>query len=125
MQWVFREREHQAQLVADFAAQLDAPLIVTIDLNATDQSRAYRIITRQLFDPWREAGWGFGHTFPGGPSFPAIPRVEIAGYLIPMWVVRIDYILYSREWKAVEARLGKWDRVSDHRPVIATLVLEN
>jgi endonuclease/exonuclease/phosphatase (EEP) superfamily protein YafD len=125
MQWVFREREHQAQLVADFAAQIDAPLIVTADFNATDQSCAYRIITNQLQDSWREAGWGFGHTFPGGLSSPAIPRIEIAGHLIPMWVVRIDYIFHSDEWRAVKARLGKWDQVSDHRPVIATLELRD
>jgi vancomycin resistance protein VanJ len=125
MNWVFREREHQAQLVADFAAQSDIPLIVTTDFNATDQNRAYRIITEQLIDSWREAGWGLGHTFPGGPSTPTLHRPRIAGYAIPMWVVRIDYIFHSDDWLATEARLGKWDGVSDHRPVVVTLELES
>jgi len=122
MQWVFREREHQAQMVADFAAQVGTPLIVTADFNATDQSHAYRIVTDQLRDAWREAGWGLGHTFPGGPN-PDLPRPTIAGRPIPMWVVRIDYIFCSQDWRAIEARLGIWDGVSDHRPVIAVLEL--
>ena len=123
MQWVFREREHQAQLVTEFAAQVETPLIVTTDFNATDQSHAYRIMTSQLCDSWREAGWGLGHTFPGGPS-PDLPRPMLTGHPVPMWVVRIDYIFHSDDWEALEARLGVWDRVSDHRPVIAVLELQ-
>jgi hypothetical protein len=42
---------------------------------------------------------------------------------ILMWVLRIDYIFHSRHWQARSARIGPWDGVSDHRPVIATLVL--
>lgn len=124
MNWVFQERERQAQFLTDFARQVDTPLIVTADFNATDQGRAHRIVTSQLVDSWREAGWGFGHTFPGGPSSPGIGRPVIAGYPIPMWVVRIDYIFHSDAWVATEARLGKWDGVSDHRPVIAVLQLQ-
>jgi endonuclease/exonuclease/phosphatase (EEP) superfamily protein YafD len=124
MTWVFREREHQAQLLADFASRIDTPLIVTIDFNATDQNQAYRIITGQLIDSWREAGWGFGHTFPGGPSAPSLRRPVVAGRPIPMWVFRIDYIFHSNDFLATKARLGKWDGVSDHRPVIATLEME-
>ena len=122
MQWVFQEREHQAQLVTEFTEQVGTPLIVTADFNATDQSYAYYLITRQLNDSWREAGWGLGHTFPGGP-IPSLPRPVVAGYLIPTWVARIDYIFYSDDWNAIEAKLGQWDRVSDHRPVIAVLEL--
>ncbi len=121
MTWVFREREHQAQLLLDFASRIDTPLIVTTDFNATDQNQAYRIITGQLIDSWREAGWGFGHTFPGGPSAPSLQRPVVAGRPIPMWVFRIDYIFHSDDFLAIKARLGKWDGVSDHRPVIAIL----
>jgi endonuclease/exonuclease/phosphatase (EEP) superfamily protein YafD len=123
MQWVFREREHQAQLVTEFADQVETPLVVTADFNATDQSGAYRIMTSRLHDSWREAGWGLGHTFPGG-SLPDLPRPMIAGYPVPMWVARIDYVFYSDDWQALEARLGVWDGVSDHRPVIAVLALQ-
>jgi vancomycin resistance protein VanJ len=123
MEWVFREREHQAQLVADFATRVETPLIVTADFNTTDQSQAYRIIRSQLNDSWREAGWGFGHTFPGG-QIPELPRPVIFGYTILRWVVRIDYIFYSNDLQAVEARIGKWDGFSDHRPVIAVLELK-
>jgi vancomycin resistance protein VanJ len=123
MQWVFREREHQAQLVADFAAGVETPLIVTADFNTTDQSQAYRILTRQLNDSWREAGWGMGHTFPGG-QIPELPRPLFLGYPVPRWIVRIDYIFYSDDWRAQEARLGRWDGTSDHRPIIAVLELK-
>jgi endonuclease/exonuclease/phosphatase (EEP) superfamily protein YafD len=123
MDWVFREREHQAQLVTQFAAQVKTPLIVTADFNATDQSQAYQVITGQLKDSWREAGWGFGHTFPGGP-IPDLPRPTVAGRQIPMWIARIDYIFYSDNLEAVEAKLGTWDGISDHRPVIAVLELQ-
>ena len=123
MQWVFRERERQAQFMTQFATQVKTPLVVTADFNATDQSRAYRIMTNRLGDAWRAAGWGLGHTFPGGHS-PDLPRAVIAGHPIPMWVVRIDYIFYSEDWKAIAAKLGKWDGVSDHRPVIAELELQ-
>jgi endonuclease/exonuclease/phosphatase (EEP) superfamily protein YafD len=47
----------------------------------------------------------------------------VAGHPIPMWVARIDYIFYSNNLEAIEARLGVWDGVSDHRPVIAVLEL--
>jgi endonuclease/exonuclease/phosphatase (EEP) superfamily protein YafD len=109
--------------MATFAAQTKTPLIVTTEFNATDQSRAYRIITQQLGDAWREAGLGFGHTFPGGPS-PGIWRPMIFDYPLPMWVARIDYSFHSHHWQAIRAELGRWDGVSDHRPVIAVLKLK-
>jgi vancomycin resistance protein VanJ len=123
MDWVFRERERQAAIVAEFAVAAASPVIVTCDFNATDQSRAYRLITADLADSWREAGTGWGHTFPGGPS-PGLWRPTLAGQTFPKWLVRIDYIFYSAEWRAVRAHLGEWDGVSDHRPVIAVLELQ-
>jgi endonuclease/exonuclease/phosphatase (EEP) superfamily protein YafD len=122
MTWVFREREAQAQIIADFAVRTDSPLIVTSDFNATERSTAYHIMTDELVDSWQEKGWGWGHTFPGGPS-PGVRRPIIAGYTFPKWLVRIDYIFHSTDWTATQARLGRWDGVSDHRPVIATLSL--
>jgi endonuclease/exonuclease/phosphatase (EEP) superfamily protein YafD len=123
MTWVFREREHQAQIVAEFVAQTDVPVLVTADFNATDQSHAYRLITATLQDAWREGGWGLGHTFPKGSPTSEIGLPVVGGRVVPSWLVRIDYIFHSAEWKTMEARLGHWDGVSDHRPVIATLAL--
>ncbi len=117
-----RERERQAQTIVAFVAAHPGPLIAAGDLNATDQSTAYAWITRVLRDAWREAGWGLGHTFPGAAS-PGSSRPTLAGILVPMWLVRIDYVFHSPHWQAVWARLGPWDGRSDHRPVVAQLIL--
>jgi endonuclease/exonuclease/phosphatase (EEP) superfamily protein YafD len=42
-----------------------------------------------------------------------------------MWLLRIDYIFHSRDWRTHWARIGPWDGVSDHRPVLARLVLSH
>jgi endonuclease/exonuclease/phosphatase (EEP) superfamily protein YafD len=47
----------------------------------------------------------------------------IAGRPVPMWVFRMDYILHSDDWVALSAKLGKWDGISDHRPIVSTLEL--
>jgi vancomycin resistance protein VanJ len=100
-------RERQAEAIAALANQYPGPLIVMGDLNANDQSRAYRIATAQLGDAWRDAGWGYGASFHGflGPPF-----------------VRIDYIFYSHHWQAVSAEMGR-DGGSDHLPITADLLL--
>jgi endonuclease/exonuclease/phosphatase (EEP) superfamily protein YafD len=117
-----RERERQAQTLAHVAAVQPGPLIVLGDFNASEQSTAYRLVTSVLTDAWREAGYGLGHTFPGADS-PGSARPVIAGIPVPMWLVRIDYIFYSNHWQAASAWLGPWDGVSDHRPVVARLIL--
>jgi vancomycin resistance protein VanJ len=100
-------REQQAQAIAALPDQYPGPLIVMGDLNANDQSRAYRIATANLHDVWREAGWGVGASFHGflGPPF-----------------VRIDYIFYSDHWQAASAEMGR-DGGSDHLPITADLRL--
>jgi vancomycin resistance protein VanJ len=113
-----REREAQAHTVAAFAAGNPGALVVTGDFNTTNLSYAYRVITSALADSWREAGWGFGGTFPGG-------NVSIGGrdFSTPVWVTRIDYVFHSRDLIALSSRIGPWDGYSDHRPVIAKLAL--
>ncbi len=110
-----REREREAQTIADFAAAQPGPLIVTGDFNTTDQSMAYRIVAGALHDSWREAGWGLGHTY--GPGLLRL------GFRL--WLVRIDYIFVSDEWHVTDAHTGLWGGISDHRPLIATLRLQS
>jgi len=118
-----RERERQAQAVADFAASYPGPLIAPADFNTGDQSTAYALVTDVLVDSWREAGWGPGHTFPGSTARDG-SRAAVAGIPLPTWLVRIDYIFHSHHWRAVSAWIGPWDGVSDHRPVVAELALK-
>ena len=117
-------REQQARALADFAERQPGPLVLAGDLNATDQNSAYAAVASQLKDAWREAGHGFGHTFPA-PSFasPRGARAAILAGLIPPWLVRIDYVFCSSELEAIDARVTESSGGSDHRGVIATLVL--
>lgn len=117
-------RERQARLLAEYAHTHAGPLIVVGDLNATDQNVAYTILRRELRDAWREAGWGFGHTFPGEPTGAVGgSRPVLAGIPAPLWLVRIDFVFHSDELLALDARLGPYDGFSDHRPVIAEFSL--
>lgn len=122
LNWSVRKREEQAQAIVDFAAIRQDPVIIFGDLNASDQHKAYRILTAELVDSWREAGWGLGHTFPGSASrFSSRP--QIFGIHTPKWMIRIDYIFHSQQWQAESAWIGSWDRLSDHRPVVTRLRL--
>jgi endonuclease/exonuclease/phosphatase (EEP) superfamily protein YafD len=123
LEWTVRERERQARSIADYAAAQSEPLIVLGDFNAGDLSTAYKILLQGgLRDAWREAGWGTGHTFPGVDA-PGSSRRIIAGIPAPMWMVRIDYVFLSTHWQVVSSSIGPWDGFSDHRPVVARLVL--
>lgn len=133
------EREKQARAIASFAAAHPAPFIALGDFNSSDQSTAYTIITDGLVDSWREVGWGLGPTYPGinvdtlpmalqdgmikaGWGSYQFPNIN-TGLAVPIWLIRLDYIFHSRDWRALSARLGAWDGYSDHRPVISELTL--
>lgn len=114
-----RYREAQAEALADFTWHA-GPTIAAGDANATPLSDAYQIITRVLEDSWRQAGFGFGHTFPGS-AIQGSSRPRIAGRPVPQWMARIDYVFHSAHWVTLEARLAQFDGVSDHRGVVAVL----
>jgi vancomycin resistance protein VanJ len=109
-------REEQATALAHDVAARAGPVIVAGDLNATDQSTAYAVLTAHLHDAHRQAGSGFGHTFPAyRGSFHGLPILPRA--------VRIDMILYSSDLQAVESRVIPEHGESDHHPVWATLIM--
>lgn len=113
----FRWRQEQIELVLDMVEDKPEPLILLGDLNATPMSDVYRSLSARLSDAYREAGAGFGHTFPGqGGRWGRVPY--------PARLVRIDYVFHSSDWRATEAWVGAWDSVSDHHPVIARLSLQ-
>lgn len=118
-----REREAQVQAITTLVQDQQAPVLVLGDLNTSELSHAYQLISRELTDVWRAVGYGLGHTFPGADT-PGTSRPQIAGIRIPQWLVRIDYIFASEEWQPLTATLGQWDGVSDHRPVVARLYLQ-
>jgi endonuclease/exonuclease/phosphatase (EEP) superfamily protein YafD len=125
IEYNYRTREAQAAALADYAraASTRGPVIAAGDANTTDLSDAYKIVTHTLTDSWREAGFGFGQTFPGS-DIPGSSRPRLAGWPVPQWLVRIDYVFHSTHWEAVEAHTAKFDGVSDHRGVVVTLAVK-
>lgn len=100
---------------ADLADMITAggPGLLLGDFNATDQSSAHALIRETgLYDAFREAGWGYGPTWPS--------RAGGREYFPP--VVRIDYIWHTDHFRATRAWVGG-DAGSDHLPVLAALVL--
>lgn len=91
---------------------LDGTLVVLGDFNMTDQSSRYKKLTRRLGDAYREAGWGFGHTFPDVERVGPIP--------IPFPLVRIDYIFHSWDVTAEKATVGA-NGGPDHRFLVVEL----
>jgi vancomycin resistance protein VanJ len=112
-------RELQAQVILNFVKS-KKDVIVAGDTNTTPMSDAYKIMTQVLEDSWKEAGFGFGHTFPGS-NIPGSSRPVMFGILSPQWMVRIDYIFHTSQWQVRSARTAVFDGVSDHRGVIAVL----
>lgn len=86
------------------------PVMVLCDCNMSDQSDPYRALDDLLDDAFREAGRGFGLTFPYGRTF-----------LPPL--VRIDYIWISGDFTALNAHPAEGSGTSDHRPIMADLAL--
>ena len=118
-----QSRMAQMQSVVDFVKTRAEPVIVPIDMNATPQNDPYRLMSSVLIDSWHEAGWGFGHTFPGAAT-PGGSRPTRRGVpIVPQWLLRIDYVWHSHQLVAAEVKPGPFDEQSDHRPMLATLAL--
>lgn len=106
-----------ARLAAQTAA-LDAPFVLAGDFNSAAGSRPYRAFPSTWHDAFTAAGRGFGHTFPA----PSHERVGRSRLVIPFPLLRIDYVLASRELRALDAwtvNVGS----SDHLAVVADLEL--
>jgi endonuclease/exonuclease/phosphatase family metal-dependent hydrolase len=95
------------------------PLVAAGDLNMTDQTPEFRRLrSLGLLDAHREAGWGFGNTFP------AVQSIRIVGrsIAVPMPLLRIDHVLVSDEFVVRGVQTGPAGGGSDHLPVTADLV---
>jgi endonuclease/exonuclease/phosphatase (EEP) superfamily protein YafD len=99
------------ELVARLAAD-DGARLLTGDFNETEWSYPYERLHSVLGDSFREAGAGFGHTYPS--------HVRWDGWTLSVPLVRIDYVFHSAELVALHAAVGP-DGGSDHLPVVADL----
>lgn len=98
----FIKRGRQADLVSAHIGKSVHPVIVCGDFNDTPVSYTYRTMMHKLSDAFVEAGRGLGLTYHGRISF------------------RIDYILYSDEFKALEFEKVE-AHLSDHFPIMTEL----
>ena len=98
-------RAQQAVTIARHIASSPHPVIVCGDFNETPQSYAYRMISENFNDSFREKGAGLGSTYAG--SIPAL---------------RIDYILSDKNFKIINNYILK-KSYSDHYPVMSTFSL--
>jgi vancomycin resistance protein VanJ len=98
-------RWKQARAIEAWTAALDGPVLLAGDFNTPPAGHIYGVLTRRYEDSFKEAGWGWGFTFPSKSP-----------------LLRIDYIFHSAHWKAMECRVGARPG-SDHRPVFAELAL--
>jgi vancomycin resistance protein VanJ len=98
-------RRVQADELCEWIPRLQGPVILAGDFNTPPTGNIYRDLTRILSDSFREAGTGWGYTFPSDRP-----------------VLRIDYVLHSRHWTAVHSEVGP-EPGSDHRPLFTELAL--
>jgi endonuclease/exonuclease/phosphatase (EEP) superfamily protein YafD len=104
--------------IAELRVLLDRepyPYLIAGDFNTSDQTGMYRTLVAYMGDTFREAGWGFGW------SWPVAGEVELPAFVPPL--IRIDYIWHSKQWRAVTAAQGP-ELGSDHLPLYATLELQ-
>jgi endonuclease/exonuclease/phosphatase (EEP) superfamily protein YafD len=87
------------------------PCLLAGDFNAPSPGQIHSTMTNQFGDAHAAVGRGFGFTFPGRTRNP----LSLGG----PWL-RIDYVFYDRQWKAVECVTEK-NRESQHRAVMAKL----
>jgi len=104
------QRMRQARQLVEDSRGIAGPLVIAGDLNAPPASLVTRMLTDQgLVDAFSAAGRGYGYTF--GHTL-----------LVGRPFLRLDRILASRHLTPVRAWVGGASG-SDHRPVIADLVL--
>jgi endonuclease/exonuclease/phosphatase (EEP) superfamily protein YafD len=106
----FTDRLHQSRVLANGLLRLRRPVIVAGDLNAAEHSPVVRqLLDTGLRDAFSAAGTGYGYTI---------------GHALKLHLsfLRIDHILVTPSIGVSRCVTG-WRGASEHRPVIADLVL--
>jgi endonuclease/exonuclease/phosphatase family metal-dependent hydrolase len=92
----FRERQSQAEIVANAIKESQYPVIVCGDFNDVPVSYSYTKVRGDLKDAYIESGRGWGSTYPS-----------------KLLSFRIDYIFYSDELTSYNTTIHK-NELSDH-----------
>jgi endonuclease/exonuclease/phosphatase family metal-dependent hydrolase len=105
-------RNAQIMSLLDILKDERLPYIVAGDFNMSDQSIIYGQLAAAMGDSFREAGMGFGASWPAGES------EELPDIFPPL--LRLDYVWHSPHFRAVSAIQGP-PLGSDHLPLIVAL----
>jgi endonuclease/exonuclease/phosphatase (EEP) superfamily protein YafD len=114
----WRQRYRQiASLLEEEVLPEKTPVILGGDFNAPDHSQLYELVAGHLKNAHREAGLGFGFTYPSSD-------VRVLRLFPAPSVVRIDHIFFSDHFVALRAGTMDESGGSDHRAVFAELDLQ-
>ena len=106
----------QAREIRNLVLQEKGPVIVAGDLNSPDSSQACAMLRDTgLHDAFAEGGRGYGYTYGHFLLQHRLPWFHFS------WM-RIDHIMLSSRFKSERCWTGT-GKASDHRPVIADLIL--
>lgn len=105
MERAFRNRGSQADQIRPILDSSEYPAVFCTDMNDVPQSYAYWRLRGSRKDAFLEKGFGIGRTY-----------MSLAPTL------RIDYIFCDQTWEVVQVGTVA-NRFSDHRPVVADMVL--
>ena len=106
----------QAQALSEYLRQEIGPVIVAGDLNSPDDSRVCATLrSAGLHDAFAQGGKGYGYTYGHFLLQHRLPAFDFS------WM-RIDHIMMSSQFQSRRCWTGT-GKASDHRPVIADLVL--
>jgi vancomycin resistance protein VanJ len=109
----FADSQRTIMDIAERLTTLEETTVVAGDFNLGEQTAAYAMLRNHLADAYREAGPGFGFTFP--------VNLRVAGVPVPGPFVRIDYVFHSPDLVARQAATGCASG-SDHCYLVAHLV---
>lgn len=103
MKQAFIQRAEQVDVLSAEINRSGHPQIICGDFNDTPLSYTYHTMAKGMNDAFKKAGAGFGTTYRGFPH------------------MRIDYILYSDHFKALDFKINRvnW---SDHYPVVSRFI---
>jgi vancomycin resistance protein VanJ len=101
-------RNQQITNLLDHLEKEPYPYLVGGDFNTSDQSATYNRIAAQMHDTFREAGVGFG------ASWPVSAARGLPAFLPPL--IRIDYLWHSEGFRTLKAHQPQ-PVGSDHLPL--------
>jgi len=108
----------QVRTLREYVRQEQGPVIIVGDLNSPDASLVCKTLRAvDLHDAFAEGGKGYGYTYGHFLLQHRVPALNVS------WM-RIDHIMLSSQFQSRHCWTGT-GKASDHRPVIADLVLGN